>query len=160
MFKKIVFIIILFASSLFLASCSNNTNKNHTSEKYESFSNEPTDINIKASLILDIPDATAIQLKIPSKLKGDLEIKAVSEVIANKPLRSHFSGDISIIFSDTVTNQSYLDFQTTIEGNTDGSPNDGIAEAFKRFVNVIMLLSDSSGKFIQQNNRDSEKLPR
>lgn len=144
MFKKLILRIILSGSTLLLFSCSTTVQKDH-----ESLAAEPTEMNIKANLIFDIPDTTAAHLKMPTKLKGDLQIKVIAEVIANKPLRSHFSGDISIVFSDILTNQKYVDFQTTIEGNADGSPNQGISEAFKRFMDVIMLLANSSDNVIK-----------
>ncbi|MBN1973687.1 MAG: hypothetical protein JW787_08620 [Sedimentisphaerales bacterium] len=152
MFKKLISRIILSGCSLLLFSCSTTVNEAH-----ESPAAEPTEMSIKSNLILDITDTAAANLKIPSKLKGDLQIKVTAEVIRNKPLRSHFSSDISIVFSDILTSQKYLDFQTIIEGNADGSPNEGISEAFKRFMNVIMILTNSSDNVIKQNVIDSEK---
>ena len=154
MLKKFIILIILSVCSLLFVSCSNSVKENQVSSNFETSTIKPSEVNIKSTLIFDIPDATASHFKIPSKLNGDLQIKVISEVISNKPVRSHFSVNICIVFSDTITNQSYLDFKTTIEGDADGSPSEGITEAFKRIMNVIKLLLDSSDNFIQQNSKD------
>jgi hypothetical protein len=147
MSKSLFLKIIIFCISFLLVSCATAPPQKHIPG--------PTEIKIKSSLGLSLPDDTAAQLKIPPKLNGDLSIKVNAEALEDEPLRSHFLGSISIVFSNTVTKQNYLNFETTVEGNTDGSPNEGVTEAFKKFFDAIMLLHRSTNQFIPKNQNES-----
>jgi hypothetical protein len=148
MSKSLLLKTFIFCTSILLFSCASTPPQKHIPG--------PTEIKIKSSLGLNLPDETAEQLKIPPKLNGNLSIKVNAEALEDEPLRSHFLGSISIAFSDTVTKQNYLNFETTVEGNADGSPNEGVTEAFKRFFNVMMLLTDSTDHFIPKNQNKSD----
>jgi hypothetical protein len=148
MSKSLLLKIFISCTSFLLFSCTSTTPQKHIPG--------PTEINIKSSLSVNIPDHTAAQLKMPPKLNGDLIIKVNAESLENEPLRSHFRGSISIIFVDTVTKQSYLNFETTVEGNADGSPNEGLTEAFERFFSAIMLLAKSTDHFIPKNKNEPD----
>jgi len=145
MLKRLIFQIVIGCSFFLHASCTTTP----TPARLQAPS--PTEVSIKTSLILDIPNETAAQLKIPPKLKGDLRITVNAEALENEPLRSHFFGNISIVFNDTVTSQKYLNFETTVEGYADGSPNEGMVEAFKRFFSAITLLNNSTSQFIPKS---------
>lgn len=140
--------IIIFCTSFLLFSCATAPPQKHIPG--------PTEIKIKSSLSLSLPDETAAQLKIPQKLNGNLNIKVNAEALEDEPLRSHFLGSISIVFSNTITSQKYLNFETTVEGNADGSPNEGVTEAFKKFFEAIMLLHSSANQFVSKNQNESD----
>ncbi len=148
MSKSLFLQIFTFCTSFLLVSCATNPPQKHTPG--------PTEINIKSSLGLSLPDDTAAQLKIPPKLNGSLSIKVNAEALEDEPLRSHFLGSISIIFTDTETRQNYLNFETTVEGNADGSPDEGVTEAFKKFFDAIMLLHNSTNQFVPKNQSKSD----
>jgi hypothetical protein len=148
MSKSLFLKIITFCTSFLLFSC--------TSTPPQKQIPGPTEIKIKSSLGLNLPDETAAQLKIPPKLNGNLSIKVNAEALEDEPLRSHFLGSISIVFSDTVTSQDYLNFETTVEGNADGSPHEGVTEAFKKFFDAIMLLHRSTNQFVPKNQNESD----
>jgi hypothetical protein len=101
----------------------------------------PARIDIRADLTLDLPEAVSTELKMPQKLRGTLRVKVDAEAIDDCPDRSRFLGTLNPAVIDMDGNHKYLAFETTAEGEADGSPGKGVAEAFTRFGNAIMLLS-------------------
>ena len=141
MIKSRVLSLVAVACSLALASCA-ATPRRCPCPPPEPAIPGPAKVDIRANLTVDLPAEMSTELKMPLKLKGTLHVKVDAEALDDSPGRSRFLGTLSLAVTDLDGKHKYLVFKTRAEGEADGSPGEGVAEAFTRFGNAVMLLGE------------------
>ncbi len=146
MIMKLIKNIVIICCVLLLTSC--------TSPSTQSRIPGPAVVNVKADLMLNLPNETAAELKIPSKMKGALRVTVEAEALEEDTCRSRFSGKINLTITDTESNREYLSFETSAEGEADGSPREGITEAFTRFFSAVGLMAKPMDAFSPPHKKE------
>jgi hypothetical protein len=100
----------------------------------------PSVMDGSGSLIVDLPADVAKSGSFPPNLRGTFSIHAKAESISIAPPRSRYQGTIKIHVADPSGRITYVDVDTTITGEGDGMPNDGIREYFNRLVDVVKVM--------------------
>lgn len=75
---------------------------------------------------------------------GRLDAQVKSEAISATPLRSRYQGEMTLVVNQG--KETFLDMNTVINGEYDGSPTGGMVEALNRFMNAISLAERSAEK--------------
>jgi hypothetical protein len=105
----------------------------------------PTVLHVEASLTLRLPPEFAKQVSVPEQGKGSLLLDIKSEVIRTSPLRSRHHGSITVVLKNLDGTQTYVDFSTTVDGEADGTPNEGVGQVLHRFGSAVDLLGKPLG---------------
>ncbi len=103
----------------------------------------PTDTSLNATLKLDLPPALATAGKVPAVAQGPRQLKLRAQAIAAAPLRSRFDGTFSLDLAVPDGQRRYLQCQTELHGEYDGSPNEGLERALQQVAAVLRLFRDT-----------------
>jgi hypothetical protein len=117
--------LIAVACSLALASCTTMPRKCPSSASPGPRVPGPAKIDMRADLTPDLPGEMSAELKMPQKLKATLRVKVDAEALDDNPDRSRFLGTLSLAVTAVDGNHEYPAFETTAEGEADGSPGGG-----------------------------------
>jgi hypothetical protein len=104
---------------------------------------EPSVMDGSGSLVVDLPPDVAKSASFPTNLRGTFSIHAKAESISMAPPRSRYQGTIKIRVADSAGSVVYVDVDTTITGEGDGMPSDGIREYFNRLVDVVKVMKQT-----------------
>lgn len=102
---------------------------------------EPSNVDIRATLKLDMPEEFAQQADIPPAANGTLTFTMQSAAIQAKPLRSRFTGRVTLQVSDPENTRRYVDFAADLDGEYDGAPNDAFLHGLKQAKDAAALFS-------------------
>jgi len=103
----------------------------------------PTTININANLSLELPKELARELNAQGKVDGSLVLKVNAEAISASPVRSRYVAQIEMVMRHPDGTPVYIDFKTTMGGEYDGTPNDGVGAAFRGIMSTARLFGEA-----------------
>jgi hypothetical protein len=93
----------------------------------------PVHMHIGGNLSVDVPPDVAGPLKLPiTQLRARYSIDASSDPVATDLARSHYRGTLRISITDLKGERTYVDLNTTVEGEANGTPDEAIWSIFGR----------------------------
>jgi hypothetical protein len=101
---------------------------------------EPADLHLSLTADMNLTPTMQTQTGLPARLKATLEAEARSAAISASPLHSHHAGHLSLHITDGSGRQSLANVNLSIEGDSAGSPTDGLVEAMQRFMEAASLM--------------------
>jgi hypothetical protein len=101
----------------------------------------PTDFHIAGTAEIHLTPQMVVETGLAATVKATLDASAQSEVISAEPMRSHYRGHMSLIITDGSGNQSLANIDITMNGDSAGSPTDGLGEAINRFLDAASLIA-------------------
>ncbi len=104
---------------------------------------QPFTINFNTSLKIDLPEEMTKEEGIPSKILGEVKFSMTSTAFEANPIRSKYSGQITLQFSDLDQTHKYLDFKSDLNGEYDGKPSECLSLGFKQATGMIRMISEA-----------------
>jgi hypothetical protein len=104
---------------------------------------EPSRLHLTATADVHLTPTMQTQTGLPARLKATLEAEARSAAISASPLRSHHAGHLSLHLTDGSGRLSLANVNLSMEGDSAGSPTEGLGEAMQRFMEAASLMMRS-----------------
>jgi hypothetical protein len=96
---------------------------------------------IDGNVELNLPPAMAAQAGLPSAMELKLHADAHSEALSTTPLSSHHEGHLTLVVSDKGGKQTFVNIDLTVQGDSEGTPTEGMGEVIRRFIDAASLAS-------------------
>ena len=114
---------------------------------------QPFTLNFNTSLKIDLPEEMTKQEGTPSKILGEVKFSMTSTAFEADPIRSRYTGQITLQFSDLDQTHTYLDFTSDLNGEYDGKPSECLSLGFKQATGMITLLNQASNSINKEKTR-------
>src|SRR4051794_21347376 len=99
----------------------------------------PARMETHSAIEINVPPAQGLPSIPAAKGKLDLVVESNS-IDAN---RSHHTAQINLLVTDLAEAKTFLKLNTTISGDVEGSPSEGLSKAFGEIMHTVELLSKS-----------------
>jgi len=101
----------------------------------------PASFKISGSLAFNLPKRFSLETGLPESLNGKISVEARAETLSVTPLSSHYNGQLQMTLTDGEGKTKLADTSFHVEGTTDGSPSNALAETVQRIVDAYVLAS-------------------
>jgi hypothetical protein len=101
----------------------------------------PARFLIEGTVELNLPPVMAAQAGLPPALELKLHAEAHSEALSTTPLSSHHDGHLTLVVTDQGGKQTFVNIDLTVQGDSQGTPSEGMGEVIRRFFDAASLAS-------------------
>ena len=109
----------------------------------------PTCFNISGTFDIKLTTEMVAKMGLPGELKGTLAASARSYAVSASPMQSHHEGNLTLIVTDGSGKQSLANVNISVNGESAGTPTEGLSEALNRFMDAASLMSRPVPQFGQ-----------
>jgi hypothetical protein len=107
---------------------------------------QPTSFHLTGVLDIHLTPQMRTQTGLPSTLKVALDAEAHSQAISASPLQSRHTGHLSVRITNDEGTQSLANLNIATQGESAGSPTEGLADAMQRFLDAATLIMRPSSQ--------------
>jgi hypothetical protein len=107
---------------------------------------QPTSFHLTAAGDINLTPQMRAESGLPSTITVSLDAEARSEAISACPLQSRHVGHLSLRITNNSDKQPLANLNIAIQGESAGTPTEGLADAMQRFLDAAALIMRSSSQ--------------